>query len=153
MDRLKQHLVASNQKAALGLLTIVLASLLLLLSLLSLGCLGWFYLPVAGIRAGLKLTSLALPVALVWVSSAGWGQPSAGFRLSSLLRVPRQRQSSNAAPPLPWPGRPRYFTQACQGCRHYHGCYYGHDRSRTFLVCAMHPYGWPAIRCPDRQGL
>jgi hypothetical protein len=34
---------------------------------------------------------------------------------------------------------------ACIGCRHYHGKVY----RGNLLVCAMHPYGWDDLNCPD----
>ncbi|NEQ42362.1 MAG: hypothetical protein F6K00_01890 [Leptolyngbya sp. SIOISBB] len=43
---------------------------------------------------------------------------------------------------------------ACVGCANYHGHAYGTQKSkRTPLVCAIHPYGWPAGNaCPDWRG-
>lgn len=40
---------------------------------------------------------------------------------------------------------------ACSGCANYHGLAYGTQRrSRTILVCAIHPYGWTDTpTCPD----
>ncbi|MBW4595495.1 MAG: hypothetical protein KME46_21970 [Brasilonema angustatum HA4187-MV1] len=34
---------------------------------------------------------------------------------------------------------------ACQGCKNYHGRYYG----GTVLICGIHPYGWNGDNCPD----
>ncbi|HEY9695773.1 MAG TPA: hypothetical protein V6D10_00665 [Trichocoleus sp.] len=41
--------------------------------------------------------------------------------------------------------------KACQGCAHYHGIAYGHNRAtRTMLICGFHPSGWQQDdRCPD----
>ena len=41
----------------------------------------------------------------------------------------------------------------CQGCVNYHGKAYGTTRdTRTLLICAMHPDGWPGPDpCPDWQ--
>lgn len=36
---------------------------------------------------------------------------------------------------------------ACQGCKNYHGRYYG----GTVLICGIHPYGWNGDNCPDYQ--
>ncbi|KAB8333597.1 hypothetical protein SD80_012430 [Scytonema tolypothrichoides VB-61278] len=36
---------------------------------------------------------------------------------------------------------------ACQGCKNYHGRYYG----GTILICGIHPYGWNGDNCPDYQ--
>ncbi|MEM6424731.1 MAG: hypothetical protein AAGF66_13735 [Cyanobacteria bacterium P01_H01_bin.119] len=50
------------------------------------------------------------------------------------------------------PTRPK----ACNGCANYHGISYGTQRnSRTLLICAMYPYGWPdtARPCPDWQSV
>ncbi|MEM8780087.1 MAG: hypothetical protein AAGF26_14680 [Cyanobacteria bacterium P01_G01_bin.49] len=37
---------------------------------------------------------------------------------------------------------------ACRGCEHYHGRVHG----KNLLVCAMHPYGWYDLHCPDWEG-
>ncbi|MBW4522494.1 MAG: hypothetical protein KME16_22800 [Scytolyngbya sp. HA4215-MV1] len=44
----------------------------------------------------------------------------------------------------PAPSRPK----PCQGCMHYHGSSYGHNR--IILICGFHPYGWQGGKiCPD----
>lgn len=39
-------------------------------------------------------------------------------------------------------------SQACMGCKHYHGQVYGGN----LLICGMHPYGWDTEDCPDWEG-
>jgi hypothetical protein len=41
--------------------------------------------------------------------------------------------------------------EVCQGCCHYVGVAYGHSRrTRSVLVCALHPYGLThSPTCPD----
>jgi hypothetical protein len=41
--------------------------------------------------------------------------------------------------------------EVCQGCCHYVGVAHGYSRrTRSVLVCALHPYGWThSPPCPD----
>jgi hypothetical protein len=48
---------------------------------------------------------------------------------------------------------PDRFTKpaACEGCQNYFGETYGYSqRTRSILICALHPQGWPqGDACPD----